>query len=194
MQAIFDHLTAVILGAGVILLLGAAWVIASKSSTEAALGYQARTLSGAAITLMERDFRNIGSGVPTSEQAILQMQAAGPNRVFEFKSTIDPADDAEPVRIRYEVTDRNPATCEGEPPCYSLTRNVWNGSSWDISGPNNVTLSRFSLKATPLTASLDDIQRIEISLAYEASGTAQQEFSWENTFYLTALDIRRGLE
>lgn len=194
MQTIFDHLTAVILSAGVILMLGAAWVISSKSSTDATLGYQARTLSGAAITIMERDFRNIGSGVPLDEPAILHMNSATPNRVFEFKSTIDTSDNPEPIQIRYEVNDRNPNECESDPPCYSLTRKVWSGSSWDVSGPDNMHLSRFFLRATPLTANLDEIQQIEISLAYEAPRTPQREFSWENTFYLTALNVRRGLE
>ena len=189
MQAIFDHLTAVIVGAGVILLLGSAWFVASKSSTNAALGYQSRTLSGTTVSILERDFRNIGSGVPTDEQAIIQMQASGMYQVFEFQTVVDPVDPS-PTLVRYEVDQLPPNQCLDEPPCYSLTRKE-NG---DISGPENVRLSRFSLQTFPAGALNDDIQHIEVSMAFDAQQTPQREFAWENTFYLTALDIRRNLD
>lgn len=193
MQAIFDHLTAVILGAGVILLLGSAWFVASKSSTNAALGYQSRTLSGTTISIFERDFRNIGSGVPTDEQAIIQMQTSGTNHVLEFKSTIDPSENPTPTWIRYTVDQLQANQCLDEPPCYSLTR-MENHGSWEVSGPENVRLSRFFLQTFPTGAVNDDIQYIEVSMAFDAQQTPQREFSWENTFYLTALDIRRNLD
>jgi hypothetical protein len=190
MQVFLDHITAVLVGGGVILALAATWVITSQTSTQAGMTYQARAVSGEVIAIIDRDLRNIGSGVPPSEAAVTGFDWTGAARSFEFRATVSPEPDAPVEWIRYVVEAAPAGSCGRAGDCLTFTRHVWDGSAFRPTGPQGLPVTRFDLSATPLTGSLDEIRELDIAVAFDARGTAQGELAWSSRYYLLGQVIR----
>ena len=151
MAPLLDHLTAILMGGAVLLLLGSVWLQNSTSAVQATETYQQRTRAEALRVTLDQDFAAIGRDVPPGEAAIVALTDIGATWTFEFRGRISAPAGQPPDRIRYTATSQ---TC-GAATCRRLRRSVWNGSAFAPAGMN-LDVSSFRITpdvSSPLDAS-----------------------------------------
>lgn len=121
-----DHLTSVLIGGGVLVLLASLWDRGQTVQVSATTAYQARTTLEAVRATLDRDMAAVGVDVPLDEDAVLGWAWTGPTRSFEFRGRLDaPAGDP-PDQVRYVSTQQTCASGSGT--CWRLQRQVHDGT------------------------------------------------------------------
>ena len=128
-----DHLTAIIVGTVVILILAAVWYRTQVSSLSTTNTYRDRARVEVIREAVGRDMARLGSGVDAASDAILGLSWTGPARTFEFRGEIEASGTVD--RIRYRATE---AACDRDPSetCLDLVREQHDGTGWTASGLN----------------------------------------------------------
>lgn len=123
MQFLLDHLSAAVVGGGVLLLLAVFARTEQGSSVEAA-GYHANRVAALAVSeQLTSDLRNLGMGVPAGSPAVLALEEEGDQTVaFEFVTAADA-----PFRVRYRLV--------GAGDRRQLRREVHDGTAFVPAGP-----------------------------------------------------------
>lgn len=103
MQFLIDHIASIVIGSILILIVAGLQLRTQNSSIDATQYGAAKTRLLDVAQMIERDFSNIGSGVPTAviATAIQEFDTLSSTRVFEFLGRTSVAD-ASPHLIRYE--------------------------------------------------------------------------------------------
>ncbi len=124
MQTLIDHIAGVIIGGTVILLILASQLKGQKASIESTQYYATKAGLFSLVESIERDFSNIGSGVPHGGVLIDTLDTTGTVKAFQFRARVAQADPA-PHIFRYEWTEDGSANLStGAVPLYRVERKV----------------------------------------------------------------------
>ena len=108
MQFLIDHITSIVIGAVLILIVAGVQLRGQNSSVDATQYSAAKTRLLDLAQMMERDFSNIGAGVSTAAMAsaIQTFDTLSSTRVFAFYGRVDQADpDSHLIRYEWVPTD-----------------------------------------------------------------------------------------
>ena len=151
MHVIYDNLIAVLISGFLLLILVQLNRNGNQARVDTTRYYAGRAQATSFIETLQRDFRNIGSGVDATDAMISAFQWDDVDKFIEFYATIEP--DPAPVKhIRYkkvsapdcEILDEN-----GEPastPCFQVVRFVYDGTQWVEKGGSMETLTKFKIE------------------------------------------------
>lgn len=132
MQHFLDHVSAVLIGGAVMLLVISVWTRHQSAKVAATMAYQARSQVEAVREVISGDMERLGVDVPTGDDAILGLSWTGDTRAFEFQGRVDAPPTSPPDRIRYLATS---VPCSaGDGTCWRLRRQVHDGSSFQTAG------------------------------------------------------------
>ena len=124
MQVLIDHIAGVIIGGTVILLILAAQLKGSRASIESTQYYATKKGLFSLVESIERDFSNIGSGVPFGGVVIDTLDTLGTVKAFAFRARSSQGDPA-PHLFRYEWTeDGTEYLADGPTPTYKVERKI----------------------------------------------------------------------
>lgn len=149
MYVIFDHITSVVIGAIVLLLLAVLHVRTQDGNVDAIRGETNRARMLDLVHVLERDLRNAGSGV--SGPAILSWSAAAPTpgapvSVLEFYTTVDTSAAAVPSRLRYDLAMTDSTMVQGRwVPLYELRRLEYRAGTYVQVSASSPTITAFEL-------------------------------------------------
>lgn len=127
MQFLIDHVASIFIGSILILIVAGLQLRTRNSSIDATQYGAAKTRLLDIVEMIEQDFSNIGSGVPTAAIAtsIQSFDTLSSTRVFEFLGRTGVADPS-PHVIRYEWAPTGTATLNDGTsiPTYQITRRL----------------------------------------------------------------------
>ncbi len=176
MHVIYDNLIAVLISGFLLLIL----VQLNRSGNEARVDstrYYAGRIQATAFTeTLQRDFRNIGSGVDAAQTMIDAFQWDSNDKYIEFYTTVGSGAGAPVEQIRYEV--ENAPDCQTrvsrnatpDPiPCFRVDRSVWDGTQFVKDGGSMDTLTEFEIElrdgnGTSVAGNLDDTREITLQM------------------------------
>lgn len=205
MQLIFDNLTAVIVSA---ILLGTVLTVnlrGQESAVEATQFHAAKQQQAALINMVEYDFEDLGSGVPTGEQMIVayDVDVFGVKE-FEFRREfVDNSGEATLASVRYSrVLDGTYETADGATlPRFRILRYVEaeDGSMARSTGDGFPVIS-FDIELVDdsgeaVATNLNDASSINVSLRTSLpfqAGEQIQYMSWDGAFRPSNLARRGG--
>lgn len=203
MYFIFDHLNAIIVSAVLVFIL--AWVMFQMQETnmETTLHRQKQTQALDLIEMLERDLRNVGSGVDLTDDMILAYQWDEDNRYLEFLSISDTSEAATVEQIRYELesSDSLMVVDQGvsqRVPAYTLHRKVFSGGSYITTGSSQPMITELSVSlldadSTPVTVALNATRIIEVQLKVASNLDTDEGMPvtvWETRFRPVSLFLR----
>ena len=182
MQVIFDNLIAVLISGFLLLML----VQLNRNGNQARVNttryYAGHVQATSFIETLQRDFRNIGSGVDAADAMINAFQWDDDDTFIEFYATIQPdtiptAPPAPVELIRYEkvaVPDcqtRVSRYAQPDPiPCFRVDRSVWDGTQFVKEGGSMDTLTEFKIEirdgnGANASGNPDDTREIVVRMA-----------------------------
>lgn len=177
MQFLFDHTVSVLVGAVVILLVGAAFTHQQRVNVEATLFYSAKQQQLAFVDMVERDFARVGEGVPVAVPIVLNWT----DDRFRFRRALD---DGAVVTMEYR-REQAPGSTE-DAPRYRVVRyveGVSTGQSTDALTEFRVVLRDYD--GTLITTNLEDARaidvRVEAAVAETSTGPVRR-LAWASTF------------
>ena len=191
----FDHLTAILIAGMLTLMIFSLQKTNQESQLEATQYYAGRTHVVAMVDMLERDFRNIGAGVDSSDPMILGYQWNNTDRYIEFVATVDTTIAATPDSLKYvlapsktvQITlDDSLQTVQ----CFELQRHIFDGSTYVIDGLSMDTILDMDIELSltggaPIGADLNETREITIkvtALSPMGVGKIIQRFRWQTTF------------
>ncbi|MEM6784319.1 MAG: hypothetical protein AAF624_11370 [Bacteroidota bacterium] len=191
MQSVLDHLNASIVGTGVLLVLVGITLVGNETTVDQSFFTAARTQAQAFADVLEEDFINIGSGVPTALDDLVAFNAAN---TFTFRRKLDPADTTF-AEISYQWAAVNTIQMEMDSgttqtvPLYQVTRTVDGVQS----GASPATLSEFTIDlrddAGASTTTLGDASRLHVRFEalYAGANTVSEHTDrrsrWARTYH-----------
>ena len=161
-----DHLTAIIVGTVVLLILAAVWYRAQVSAISTTNTYRDRGRIEAIRETIDRDMARLGAGVDVGDDAVVGLSWAGPSRTFEFLGEIEAAGTLD--RVRYRTTE---APCDRDPAdtCLDLVREVRDGAAWTSRGlALQVDTMEVALDLPAGAASADDATGVRVRVVLPA--------------------------
>lgn len=177
MQAVFDHLTAIVISIVIFGVLIAMQIRVQESQVDATRHYANRTHMVSFIDVLERDLHNLGAGVDPADPMIVDYSWSGSPKFIEFQTIVDTAATATAELIRYELvpTDTVDVGANGTidmVPCYELRRFVYDpiGSQYQLDGKSQERLTDFEIElrdgsGSPIGANLNDTRMIQVRIA-----------------------------
>lgn len=182
MHILFDHLTSVVIGSVVLLLLAMLHVRTQDENLDAIRGETNRARMIDLIHVVERDLRNAGSGVQGS--AVLAWSNAdptpgSPTPVLEFFTTVDTSAVALPSRLRYDLALTDSMRVDGQwVPLYELRRLEENGGAFNMVSASSPTIKDFELIL--LDASGEPTTDSELARAFTLRASTISPFGADN--------------
>jgi hypothetical protein len=201
MQAVFDHLIAIIVGTVVLVLALSMTLSAQESGVAATQLYAAREQTLSFLDVVQQDLANVGAAVSPGLPVIVAWEEGEPTPAFEFRGAVAPAASAAVERVRYEVVPVGTATVtvggtEQTLPTYRVDRLVWDGTDYVLGGASPATLTTFEVRllrdGIPLTET-DDLETAdEVLLRVAAVSVLGDDgvvglTQWESRYALTNL-------
>ena len=197
MQAVFDHLTAIVISIVIFGVLVAMQVRVQESQIDATRHYANRTHLVSFIDFLERDLPNIGAGVDPADPMILDYSWSGSNKFIEFQAIVDTAATAPVEQIKYELvpTQTVDVGIDGTidmVQCYELRRFVYDPIAmlYELDGKSQELLTDFEIElldasGSPIGADLNDTRMIQVRIgALSPLGPDQiiQRTRWQTLF------------
>jgi len=157
MHVIYDNLIAVLISGFLLLILVQLNRNGNQTRVNTTRYYAGRAQATSFIETLQRDFRNIGSGVDAADDMISAFQWDQVDTFIEFYATIEP--DPEPPaapapvkRIRYEkvsAPDCQTRVSRTAPPvtipCFRVVRSVYDGTQFVEEGGSMDTITDFAI-------------------------------------------------
>ena len=191
MQLILDNINAVMVGGVVLLIMAAMSLNTSEVQIDGARYYAGRLHSSELTQILERDIRNIGMGVDTSQAKIISYEWTKTNRVFEFRSVADTTHTAPTRQVKYElVPSKVLITDTDSVQCYQLNRYTMHSGSYMIDGQSLDTITDLNIQllesdGSAVGSDLKETRFVDVSLAAISplgEDAAVRRFRWHTRF------------
>ena len=196
MQFILDHISSTIVG-GVVLLVLIVTTARNQDAQVDAIRYYSGRLNMVQLTeMLERDLRNLGSGVPPGIDEIIAYDWSASTPYIEFYTQEDTIAGLPARRVRYELQKTRVMYSQesgrvDSVQCYELIRRKWVAGSFVDDGRSMDTLTDISIDLLdvalqPITSNFDQTRFIQVDL--EAIPPLGQErslkrFRWRNRYH-----------
>jgi hypothetical protein len=149
MYLIFDHLTSIVMGTVVLLLVAGLHLGTQNENIDAIRSETNRARLLDFVHVLERDLRNAGSGA--TEPGVISWSGAVPSAgqpvtALEFFTTVDTSATALPSRLRYDIAISDSSRIDGQwAYLYELRRLEYNGSAFALVSSSTPTVRHFAL-------------------------------------------------
>jgi hypothetical protein len=174
MWFIQDHLSSIIIGSVLLLVLIQVIVQGQEASVDLVQHYAGRAQATSLVTMMQGDLPNVGAGVDAADDAIVDYSWSETGGTFTFQATTDTSTTATPQTIRYQLVAADSVEVESDGvtetlPAYTLQRLVESGGTYVLTGASSSTILDLDLRLlkddeTAVSTDLDETRIIEIEL------------------------------
>jgi hypothetical protein len=149
MYLIFDHLTSIVIGTVVLVLLAGLHLGTQNENIDAIRSETNRARLLDFVHVLERDLRNAGSGA--TEPGVIAWSDVAPSAgqpvaALEFFTTVDTSATALPSRLRYDIAVSDSSKIEGQwVYLYELRRLEHDGTDFALVSSSTPTVRKFEL-------------------------------------------------
>jgi hypothetical protein len=191
MHFFLDHLGAVVLAGIVLLIVASVGLRQQRSDVDAVGEYAGSTRTLGMISMIERDFGNMGSGVAPSDSVLLKWLWTDSLGVIEFRGRVDTSAFAPIKDIKYEfLPGANPTCTDLGVMCYEIRRYERAGGPYLLRGRSSPIVTKFDIDlrretGLPVGANLDQTRTVDVSLTTLVSfsqGTSDERTHWLTRF------------
>ena len=198
MQLILDNINAVMVGGVVLLILGAMTLSGQEAQIDGARFYASRVHASQLTQILERDMRNIGMGVDTSQAKIIAFQWDKGAKAFEFRTVVDTTASAPTRQVKYElIKTKLLVSNKDSVQCYQLNRYTFSGGAYQPDGQSIDTITDLDIElidesGLAVSSDLKKTRFINVSLAAVSplgEDAAIGRFRWRTRFRPINLSI-----